>query len=44
MVGGGGLDRRSLWLLTVAIRVEKKERNQLEALVLGFSTITKTYG
>jgi hypothetical protein len=44
MVGGNDLDRRSLWLLMVAIRVEKIERNQLEALIFGFSTITKTYG
>jgi hypothetical protein len=28
----------------VATGVEKKEINQLEALVFGFSIITKTYG
>jgi hypothetical protein len=44
VVGGGGLDGRSSWLLTVATRVEKKEINQLDALVFRFSIITKTYG
>jgi len=44
VVGSGGLDGRSSWLLTVAIKVEKKEKNQLKALVFGFSIITKTYG